>query len=94
MQFLKSIQNPDTKRVYKIKYEAPPSDLINAYVLYCSDPEDRKTGNLYGRNNVYNSVKTYVGAISGTSRQFGAGKLEHRSDTQDLLKILSGKYAV
>ena len=67
VKFLKSIQNPDTNRVYKIKYVSPPSNLINAYVLYLSDPKNKKTGNLYGRNNVYNSVKTYVGAIPGTS---------------------------
>ena len=65
---------------------------INVYLLYLSDPEDKKTGVLYGRNNVSNTVKTYVGGISGTSRQFGAGKLDHRSDTQDLLKIIHGKH--
>ena len=75
MKFLHKLKNSTPGVGKAIEYEAPSDRLIQAYVFYMSDSTDKKVGKYYGRGNVYNSVRTRIGAVSGTNREFSGSDL-------------------
>jgi hypothetical protein len=68
-----------------IAFMPPPDILIESYVLYVRGTE--LGDNIPGRYNKYNSIRCYLGMISGTLLEFGyGGGLQKTQKTADLLK--------